>query len=75
VHLSDPVDAVVLLVDPHDHGLELLVTPSPPSTAAGSGSFRASKVNRLARSRNSFGYFCGAGMLIPPWLDGLRPTR
>jgi len=36
---------------------------------------RASNVNLIARSRSSSGYFRGAAILDPPWLDGLHQTR
>jgi DNA-binding CsgD family transcriptional regulator len=39
------------------------------------GSLRASNVNLIARSRSSSGYFRGAAILDPPWLDGPHQTR
>jgi len=39
------------------------------------GSLRASNVNLIARSRSSSGYFRGAAIADPPWLDGVHQTR
>jgi len=36
---------------------------------------RASNVNLIARSRSSSGYFRGAAIADPPWLDGVHQTR
>jgi len=33
------------------------------------------EASRIARSRSSSGYFLGAAMLLPPWLDALHQTR
>ncbi len=39
------------------------------------GSLRVSSVNRIARSRRSFGYFRGAAVCRPPSVDGVHQTR
>jgi len=46
MHLPDPVDAVVLLVDSRDHGLEFLVAHSPRRGRSGPGGVESARSDR-----------------------------